>query len=502
MTTSGSNLPEPVPEGRETRASRKGKSCSRDLISALHARMSRVEVAVGDMRDRLDVQEEHVEELNGRDEELKGEVQEMVREMLENVAERNSQLESVATGISTDDRRITVASMYLGDTALLWWRCRYDDRLGGAPVRTWIDFQTELRKQFYPEYAMDEARGKLRRLVQKGDVREYVREFSELALQVGDLGEREALFTFMDGLKPWAKQELQRRGVQDLTLAMAVAEGLIDYSRSDKDRTEPAKPKDKGKGWADKGKQSRDKERGDGKPPSKWKSKSTWKGKSSGSKEDKPKRLKTAGKRAKGLMYADLLVAGQQVEALVDTGASDLFVSEQAAIKLGIKTDRACGWVKTVNSKRVRTKGVAKGVDVQLRQWHGAEDIEVIPMDDYEAVVGVRFLEQIKAIPIPHSDCLCILDPKGQCVVPIRRGRVPPNKALSAIQLAKGVRKGEQTFAVVLSLEDTPGSVVEAPVEEGAAGRGAGHKPLGEPTLTAPGRQSVRGPVQPARPMP
>lgn len=59
--------------------------------------------------------------------------------------------------------------------------------------------------------------GKLRKLEQRGDIKKYVKEFNDLALLVGDLGEKKALFTFMDGLKPWAKQELYKRGVQDLT---------------------------------------------------------------------------------------------------------------------------------------------------------------------------------------------------------------------------------------------------------------------------------------------
>ncbi|MFQ6637233.1 hypothetical protein Gotur_013189 [Gossypium turneri] len=74
--------------------------------------------------------------------------------------------------------------------------------------------------QFYPEYAEDEARAKLRWLTQRGIVREYVREFSELMLQISDLSKKEAFFSFTDGLKLWAKQELQRRGVQELTNAM------------------------------------------------------------------------------------------------------------------------------------------------------------------------------------------------------------------------------------------------------------------------------------------
>ncbi|EOY03061.1 Uncharacterized protein TCM_017485 [Theobroma cacao] len=387
-----------VPTVCKLHQSRKGKSCSRDLISSLDARLSRVKLTVGDMRDRLDVQEEHLEELNGLDEELKGKVHEMVREMLENVAEQNSQLESMVeilqheledlraevraaraeggyevaarsevrlevpkpkelrckrdakeidnflwgleqyfkvTGISTDDHQMTAASMYLGDTALLWWRHRCDDRLGGAPVLTWVDFQTELRKQLYPKYAMDEARGKL------------------------------------------------------------LAEGLIDYSRLDKDRTESAKPKDKGKGWEDKGKQSR---------------------------------VGSSTQRWQASQGAHVCRHGDGRSASGGLGGHE----EQAAAKLGIKVDSTESWVKTVNSKWVLTKGIVKVIDVQLGEWHGTEDIEVIQMDDYEVVMRLYFLEQIQALLVPYNDCICIL------------------------------AKGEQICAAVLSLEDTPDSIVEA----------------------------------------
>ncbi|MBA0755863.1 hypothetical protein Gogos_020095 [Gossypium gossypioides] len=57
------------------------------------------------------------------------------------------------------------------------------------------------------KYAENEARAKLRRLTQRGPVREYVREFSELMLQISDLSGKEAFFSFTDGLKTWAKSE-------------------------------------------------------------------------------------------------------------------------------------------------------------------------------------------------------------------------------------------------------------------------------------------------------
>ncbi|OMP08896.1 hypothetical protein COLO4_06016, partial [Corchorus olitorius] len=45
-------------------------------------------------------------------------------------------------------------------------------------------------------------------------------------------------------------------------------------------------------------------------------------------------------RRKKGLMFVDMEVAGQKVNALVDTGASHLFVSEGGTKKLGLKVDK------------------------------------------------------------------------------------------------------------------------------------------------------------------
>ncbi|MBA0735182.1 hypothetical protein Gogos_019050 [Gossypium gossypioides] len=53
------------------------------------------------------------------------------------------------------------------------------------------------------KYAEVEARAKLRLLTQRGTIREFVREFSELMLQISNLSENEAFFSFTDGLKPW-----------------------------------------------------------------------------------------------------------------------------------------------------------------------------------------------------------------------------------------------------------------------------------------------------------
>ncbi|GJS50692.1 putative retrotransposon gag domain, aspartic peptidase domain protein [Tanacetum coccineum] len=112
-----------------------------------------------------------------------------------------------------DASKIKMATRYLKDTAALWWRRRM--------LRT--------RKK-----------SQLHKLKQSETMREYVKEFTTLVLENPELSDQDSLFYFLDGLQGWAKTELERRGVQDLSTAIAHAEALIDFST----RRESSKPKD------------------------------------------------------------------------------------------------------------------------------------------------------------------------------------------------------------------------------------------------------------------
>ncbi|KAF2281633.1 hypothetical protein GH714_043937 [Hevea brasiliensis] len=149
-----------------------------------------------------------------------------------------------ALGITDDARKIDHAPLYLADTATVWWRRRQADREKGlCIINTWEDFKKELKRQFYPENVAKETRARLRRLSQKGSIRDYVKEFSETLLEIPDYPDQEAFYTFLDGLQHWAKMEVERRGADNLASAIAIAESLTEYKRNDKD-----KEKNKGRG--------------------------------------------------------------------------------------------------------------------------------------------------------------------------------------------------------------------------------------------------------------
>ena len=93
----------------------------------------------------------------------------------------------------------------------------------------WEQFKVELKRQFYPQNVVHEARRRLRELKQTSSIRDYVKEFTNLTLQIPSLTSEDMLFYFMDGLQNWAKQELQRHQVHDVDEKIVVAKSLNDF---------------------------------------------------------------------------------------------------------------------------------------------------------------------------------------------------------------------------------------------------------------------------------
>ena len=59
-----------------------------------------------------------------------------------------------------------------------------------------------------------------------GSVREYVKEFSSIMLDIRNMSDEDKLFSFISGLQGWAQTELRRQGVRDLS---AAADYLVEY---------------------------------------------------------------------------------------------------------------------------------------------------------------------------------------------------------------------------------------------------------------------------------
>ena len=62
-----------------------------------------------------------------------------------------------------------------------------------------------------------------------GSVRDYVKEFNSLILDIKDMSKVDKLFNFMSRLQGWAQTKLRRQGVQDFPSTMAIMDCLVDY---------------------------------------------------------------------------------------------------------------------------------------------------------------------------------------------------------------------------------------------------------------------------------
>ena len=125
---------------------------------------------------------------------------------------------------------------------------KYDADAGRGKIDSWEALKKELKDQFLPTNTAWVARDALKKLRQTGTVREYVKTFSSLILDIKNMFEEDKLFNFMSGLQPWAQMEFKRQAVHDLPTAMSAANALVDYKfTKPSGDEEKRKSKDKGK---------------------------------------------------------------------------------------------------------------------------------------------------------------------------------------------------------------------------------------------------------------
>ena len=152
----------------------------------------------------------------------------------------------------------------------------------------------------------------------------------------------------------------------------------------------------------------------------------------------------------KGVMYVEAKVNGMSAKAMIDTGATHNFVSEEDARRLKLQTSKEAGWLKAVNSTAKPSQGVARGMTMKIGPWEGKIDFTMAPMDDFKIVIGMDFLRQVRAVPIPFLRSMATLEEETPCMVPTITESKAKTPMLLAIQLEKGLKKNEVTYLAAL----------------------------------------------------
>ena len=107
-------------------------------------------------------------------------------------------------------------------------------------------------------------------------------------------------------------------------------------------------------------------------------------------------------------MYVDVHLNGIPTKAMLDTGASHNFITEDEAKRLRLPRTKGQGWLKAVNSEAKPLQGAAQSVEIRIGPWSGKIDLTVAPMDDVKVVLGMDFLGQVKAVALHFLRSLSI----------------------------------------------------------------------------------------------
>ncbi|GAV80332.1 hypothetical protein CFOL_v3_23793 [Cephalotus follicularis] len=133
---------------------------------------------------------------------------------------------------------------------------------------------------------------------------------------------------------------------------------------------------------------------------------------------------------------------------MVDTGETHNFLNMKEARRIGMCLTKDTGQFKIVDSKPVATERLVKDVQLKLGPWGGLVNFTVAPINVFDMVMGIEFLTQANAIPIPAVSFLLIM---GDCPCLLLTSSRPlhKKKLLSAIQFKKVFKQSDLTFVVM-----------------------------------------------------
>ncbi len=89
------------------------------------------------------------------------------------------------------------------------WK-NFESAIRNESPTTWEEFEGAIRNVFIPFHSLQRSRDKLRRLVQRSSVFDYLSDFRNIGLMILGVNEGNQLVWFCQGLKPHIKLEYSR----------------------------------------------------------------------------------------------------------------------------------------------------------------------------------------------------------------------------------------------------------------------------------------------------
>jgi hypothetical protein len=94
---------------------------------------------------------------------------------------------------------------------------------------------------------------------------------------------------------------------------------------------------------------------------------------------------------------------------MVDNNVTHMFIRGDVVQKHGFHYGHAQTSFKVTNSREQDIGITTKDFTMKLGDWVGRTSFIVVPLDNYEVILGHDFLWIEKAVPILHANCLAIM---------------------------------------------------------------------------------------------
>ena len=92
-------------------------------------------------------------------------------------------------------------------------------------------------------------------------------------------------------------------------------------------------------------------------------------------------------------MYVDSWINQKPSKStMVDSGATHNFITVSEARRLNLRWEKDTRKMKVVNSAALPNVGLVKWTRIKLEAWNDLIDLVVVKMDDFDVVLGMKFL--------------------------------------------------------------------------------------------------------------
>lgn len=123
--------------------------------------------------------------------------------------------------------------------------------------------------------------------------------------------------------------------------------------------------------------------------------------------------------RPRDSLFADIEVNGKTFYIMVDTRATQNFVTEEKDKEFGLIIMSSDTMLKILNCLSTNINGLAPRMSLSLGGWKGVTNFLVVLMDVFDILLGLDFWYVINAYILPRLNQLSICDSAGSYIVPL-----------------------------------------------------------------------------------